>query len=66
MYGKTLRTVPGLVNKLNFLLISCFSISSELELSAKKSAGGAPQTSAYFPKYTPGRVAVALNVFIPL
>lgn len=56
-----------LVQSINFIsLLSVASLSSELELSAKKSAGGAPRTSACFPKKIPGRVAIALNVFIPL
>lgn len=55
-----------LAQSINFISLSVASLSSELELSAKKSAGGAPQTSACFPKNIPGRAAVVLNVFIPL
>lgn len=36
---------------------------TELELSAKMSAGEALQILVCFPKNIPGRVAVALNVF---
>lgn len=46
-------------------LASAASLLSELELSAKQSAGGAPQVFACFPETIPGRVAGALGAFIP-
>lgn len=45
---------------MSFIISGCYC--TELELSSKKSAGGAPQACVCFLRNIPGRDAVALNL----